>query len=201
MPTQAHLYARPAPMTALALAPKGMYILPVGGKRDSYWYVPSRYNPRHPMPLVVLLHGAGAHAQDGLDILRSLADQAGLMLVAPASDAATWNIIAARTYGSDASLIDQALTHVFERYAVDPEHLGIGGFSDGASYALTLGLANGDLLTHVLAFSPGFIGPMTARGEPKIYISHGSEDEVRPVNPCSRRAAGAPGNGAHVRRI
>ena len=184
MPTQAHLTARLAQVTTPA--PTGMQTLPVGGKRDSYLYVPSRYNPLHPMPLVVLLHGASGHAQDGIDILRSLADQAGLILVAPASDATTWDIIAARTYGSDVSLIDQVLTHVFERYAIDPAHVGIGGFSDGASYALTLGLANGDLFTHVLAFSPGFIGPMTARGEPKLYISHGTEDEILPVNPCSR---------------
>jgi predicted esterase len=184
MPTQAHLYARPAPVTALA--PTGMHTLPVGGKRDSYLYVPSRYTPRQAMPLIMLLHGAGGHAQHGLDILRHLADQAGLILVAPASDAATWDIIAARTYGSDVSLIDQSLTHVFERYAVDTTHVGIGGFSDGASYALTLGLANGDLFTHILAFSPGFIGPMSARGEPKIYISHGTEDQILPVNPCSR---------------
>ena len=184
MPTQAQLYARPAQVTTLA--PTGMQTLPVGGKRDSYLYVPSRYNPLHPMPLVVLLHGAGGHAQDGLDILRSMADQAGLILVAPASDAGTWDIIAARVYGSDVSMIDQSLSHVFERYAVDPAHVGIGGFSDGASYALTLGLANGDLFTHVLAFSPGFIGPMTARGNPKIYMSHGTEDEVLPINPCSR---------------
>ena len=184
MPTQAHLYARPAEVTQLA--PTGQQILPVGGKRDSYLYVPSRYTQRQPMPLVLLLHGAGGHAQDGLDILRSLADQAGLILVAPASDASTWDVIAARTYGSDVSLIDQSLTHVFERYAVDTAHIGISGFSDGASYALTLGLANGDLFTHVIAFSPGFIGPMTACGEPQIYISHGTEDEILPVNPCSR---------------
>ena len=184
MPTQAHLYARPAPVTKLA--PTGQQILPVGGKRDSYVYVPARYNPRQPMPLIMLLHGAGGHAQDGLDILRHHADQSGIILLAPASDASTWDIIAASSYGSDVSLIDQSLTHVFERYAVDPEHLGIGGFSDGASYALTLGLANGDLFTHVLAFSPGFIGPMTATGEPHIYIAHGTDDEILPINPCSR---------------
>lgn len=184
MPTQAHLYARPAQVTLPAKA--GLQNLPLGGARDSYLYVPPRYEPGRPVPLVLLLHGAGGHAHDGLDILRHLADQAGLILVAPASTASTWDIIAARSYGSDVSLIDQALSHVFERYAVDPSRLGIGGFSDGASYALTLGLANGDLFTHVLAFSPGFIGPMTARGEPKIYISHGTEDEILPVNPCSR---------------
>ncbi len=31
------------------------------------------------------------------------------------------------------------------------------GFSDGASYALSLGVPNGDLFTHIVAFSPGFM--------------------------------------------
>ena len=145
------------------------------------------------MALVLLLDGAGGHAQDGLDILRSLADQAGLVLVAPAADAATWDIIAARTYGSDVSLIDQALTHVFERYAIDPEHVALGGFSDGASYALTLGLANGDLFTHVLAFSPGFIGPMTARGEPRIISRTAARTRSCPSIPAGAASSSSWG--------
>lgn len=184
MPTQAHLYARPAQVSVPA--PVGLQTLPVGGKRDSYLYVPPRYDPRRPMPLILLLHGAGGHAHHGLDILRHLADRAGLILLAPASTGSTWDIIAARSYDPDVALIDQALAHLFERYAVEPSRIAIGGFSDGASYALTLGLANGDLFTHVMAFSPGFIGPMTARGEPKLFISHGTEDEILPINPCSR---------------
>lgn len=41
--------------------------------------------------------------------------------------------------------------------AIDPAHVAIGGFSDGASCALSLGLVNGDLFTHVMAFSPGLV--------------------------------------------
>jgi phospholipase/carboxylesterase len=61
-----------------------------------------------------------------------------------------------------------------------------GGFSDGASYALSVGLGNGDLFTHVLAFSPGFMAPAVVVGEPRVYVSHGSRDEVLPIG-CSRR--------------
>ncbi|MFK7091643.1 alpha/beta hydrolase-fold protein, partial [Chromobacterium violaceum] len=99
----------------------------------------------------------------------------------------TWDVIANRSYGADVAMVDQALKHVFARYAVDSDRLAIGGFSDGASYALTLGLANGDLFTHVIAFSPGFIAPITPRGQPKVFISHGNRDEVLPVEPCSRK--------------
>ena len=80
-----------------------------------------------------------------------------------------------------------ALTLTFERYTVDPARLAIGGFSDGASYALSLGLTNGDLFTHVLAFSPGFVSPAARRGAPRIYVSHGTFDTVLPIDACSRR--------------
>lgn len=179
-----HLLARPGTVTPAA--PSGLHTLPVGGTRDSYLYVPPQYDPSTPMPMALLLHGAGGHAHDGLRIFLHLADQDGLILLAPASSGGSWDIISKRAYGPDVTLADRALTHVFERYAVDPTRLAIGGFSDGASYALSLGLANGDLFTHVIAFSPGFVGPMTARGDPKVFISHGRRDTVLPIAPCSR---------------
>lgn len=198
MNDRGHLSARlPLPGSGPAAnAANGLRKLELGSRRDSYVYVPVDYSPDQPMPLVLLLHGAGGHAHDGLRVLLHLADSAGLILAAPASHAATWDIIAGRAYGPDLSLVDRALEHVFANYAIDTAHLGIGGFSDGASYALTLGLANGDLFTHVLAFSPGFIGPIDPRGDPEVFISHGEADTVLPIEPCSRaivrqlRAAG-----------
>jgi len=65
--------------------------------------------------------------------------------------------------------------------------MALGGFSDGASYALSLGLTNGDLFTHVIAFSPGFMAPAHQVGAPRIYISHGIHDAVLPIDRCSRR--------------
>jgi phospholipase/carboxylesterase len=165
----------------------GLHTLPLGGERDSYLFVPAGYSPDQPAPLVLLLHGAGGHAHDGLRVLLHLADHAGLILVAPASRASTWDIIVRGRYGPDLALADAALEHAFEHYAIDAGRLAVGGFSDGASYALSLGLNNGDLFTHVLAFSPGFIGPGTRRGAPHVFISHGTRDHVLPVEPCSRR--------------
>lgn len=61
------------------------------------------------------------------------------------------------------------------------------GFSDGASYALSLALLNGDLFTHVIAFSPGFITEGSRRGKPRLFVSHGVHDRVLPIDLCSRR--------------
>jgi phospholipase/carboxylesterase len=190
------LASRPATPGAAGAA--GLQVLPLGGQRDSHLFVPERYTPREGMPLVLLLHGAGGHAHDALRMLMHLAEETGLILVAPASQAATWDVIARRRYGPDLALADAALAYVFARYAVDPARLAVGGFSDGASYALSLGLNNGDLFTHVLAFSPGFVGPGTRRGKPRVFIAHGVRDAILPIDPCSRsivrrlRAEGYP---------
>jgi len=69
---------------------------------------------------------------------------------------------------------------------VDLTRLAIGGFSDGASYGLSVGLANGDLFTHVLAFSPGFMVPPALVGKPRIFISHGTQDQILEIDSTSR---------------
>jgi hypothetical protein len=61
-----------------------------------------------------------------------------------------------------------------------------GIFSDGASYALSLGITNGDLFTHVLAFSLGLMAPAGRTGSPRIFVSHGVRDGVLPIDRCSR---------------
>lgn len=58
-------------------------------------------------------------------------------------------------FGPDVLYLNKALHHVFNRYSIDPSRLAVAGFSDGASYALSLGVANGDLFSHIIAFSPG----------------------------------------------
>jgi predicted esterase len=179
------LLARPHPPTEVAVV-AGLHTLPLGGQRDSYLFVPDSAAGGRPAPLVVLLHGAGGHAHDGLRVLLHLAEGAGLVLAAPASAAATWDLIAGRRYGPDLALIDAALDYVFARCAVDPSRLAVGGFSDGASYALSLGLNNGDLFSHILAFSPGFAGPGTRRGRPAVFIAHGLRDPILAIDPCSR---------------
>ena len=150
-------------------------------------HVPASYRHDQPASLVVMLHGAGGTARHSIDLAKGQADRLGFILFAPSSRAATWDIIAERSYGADVSAIDAGLKQVFSEYAVDPKRLAVSGFSDGASYALSLGLANGELFSHVIAFSPGFMAPARVEGEPHIFISHGIDDRVLPIDVCSRR--------------
>jgi phospholipase/carboxylesterase len=142
-----------------------------------------------PAPLMLWLHGAGGHARDFLSPeLQGQADAAGVFLLVPTSKEYTWDVIVGRgRYGPDVVAIERALESTFNRYTVDPTRIVVGGFSDGASYALSLGITNGDLFTHVLALSPGFMVPARQRGSPHIFVSHGTRDEVLPIDRCSRK--------------
>ena len=183
---EGRLQARP--MGATGAGPIGLRPLELSTTRDGYLYVPVVYRSGRPAPLVILLHGAGEDARDGLALLRGQADGAGLILLAPASREPTWDVIVrGGHYGPDVAAIDQALEQTFSHYTVDPARVAVGGYSDGASYALSLGIPNGDLFTHILAFSPGFVAPAGQRGSPRIFVSHGTHDEWLPIDRCSRR--------------
>src|SRR5919199_1220546 len=181
---RAHLHARPGRPTGEA--PTGLQPLGLDIERDGLLYVPAGYSVDRPAPLVLTLHGAGGTAQHGLAPLLGLADEFDLILVAPGSREETWDAIV-HDYGPDVQFIDWALAQTFERYAVNSACVAVEGFSDGASYALSLGVANGELFTHVIAFSPGFLAPARHQGSPRIFISHGTADRVLAIDRCSRR--------------
>ena len=167
------------------LATPGTRPLGVAAARDTLLHVPGTLLPGGALPLVLSLHGAGGDAEAGLALLRPLAEERGLLVVAPASRGSTWDAVRGG-YGADAELVDRALATVFAAFAVD--RVAVAGFSDGASYALGLGLANGDLFRDVLAFSPGFVPPgAPRRGRPRIFVSHGDADDVLPIGRTSRR--------------
>ena len=181
---EGRLVARPAQPSGTP--PVGLQPLGLDGDRDGFLYVPKGYQVNQPAPLVLMLHGAGGNASGGLTPFQHLADEKGLILLAVDSRHQTWDVIRGG-YGPDIAFIDQALDQTFSRYAIDSTHIAVEGFSDGASYALSLGITNGDLFTHVIAFSPGFMTPTGQRGKPHLFISHGKWDNVLPIDRCSRR--------------
>ncbi|HCF30160.1 MAG TPA: phospholipase [Cyanobacteria bacterium UBA11049] len=182
--SEGRLRSRPSQPTEAGTP--GLQPLRLDGERDGFLYVPNSYRPDRPAPLVLMLHGAGGDAEGALNILRELADPVGTILLAVDSRRQTWDIIMSQ-YGPDIAFMDRALAQTFSRYAIDNRRIAIAGFSDGASYALSVGITNGDLFTHVIAFSPGFMAPADQIGSPRLFISHGKRDNVLPIERCSRR--------------
>jgi phospholipase/carboxylesterase len=178
------LDSRPRTATAGPRPGPGVVRLDLGGAAEAVLAVPEA--GEQPWPLLVFFHGAGGSAANSLSAVGELASARGVLVLAPSSVGSTWDLIAGGL-GRDVAALDAALAQVFASYPVS--RVGFGGFSDGGSYALSLGVANGDLADALIAFSPGFLAPPGQHGEPRIWISHGDEDRVLPVDRCGRRVS------------
>ena len=181
-PALGRLQARYAPATE-SISP-GMHPLGLRNQRDGVLYVPPQYRPDQPVPLLLVLHGAGGSGQGIAQRFKAYADELGIAFVAPDSADVTWDRIDRLV--TDVRFIDRALATAYRRINTLPGSPGVAGFSDGASYALALGLTNGDLFRRILAMSPGFCTPAQEHGKPAIYVTHGTRDEILPIGICSR---------------
>jgi phospholipase/carboxylesterase len=165
----------------------GQHDLKLGdADRDGQLYIPRGYKADAAAPLMVMLHGAGNTGR-GVSYAFPLADEFGVVVLAPDSrDEATWDMLLTG-YGPDVEFIGAALKHTHSRCNIDRKRTALAGHSDGASYSLSLGLGTGETFGHVMAFSPGVMKPAEVHGKPRIFISHGLSDPIMPIDVTSRR--------------
>ncbi len=171
----ARLTARPRTPT---ITPDfGEQSLGLTSDRDGLLYVPASYDPAVPSPMLVALHGATGNATNFGGMYPAF-EARGILMLAIDSRSRTWDRMGGY-FGSDVPFVNAALNQAFSRCNVDPARLGLMGFSDGASYALSLGPVNGDLFPHLMAFSPGGTAPThDLNGTPRIFVSHGTQDPI-----------------------
>jgi poly(3-hydroxybutyrate) depolymerase len=128
-----------SPHAPTAAIVTGKTALGFNDERDGFLFVPSDTMSRG-VPLMVMLHGATQRARLFERIL-PLADSMGVAVLAPDSREITWDAIRG-TFGPDIAFIQRAIAFAFDHARVDRCRVVIGGFSDGASYALSLGIRN-----------------------------------------------------------
>ncbi|WP_294120163.1 alpha/beta fold hydrolase [Sphingomonas sp.] len=147
-----------------------------------------------PRPLLVLLHGAGLSASGFIDGARAEADRCGCLLLAVQSKGATWDTIRLATrpafdgatnvyrmFGTDTGRIEAALSTALRAGDADAQSVVLVGFSDGASYALSLGLANQSIFRGVVAIAPGFyVEPPSTGAKQRLFIAHSPADRILP---------------------
>lgn len=162
-------------------------------KGGAYAYLP-KGRTADAAPVLVAFHGAGGRAADVLEAFRADADANRFILVIPQAKGSTWDMIedlknrlgvemnVTPRYGKDLKALDQSLMDLFARVTVDPARIGVMGFSDGATYAVSVGTANSQLFRTVIAFSPGPAFPTRFDTRQRIFISHAEEDPVLPFS-------------------
>ena len=141
--------------------------------------------PAGSRPLIILLRGALGTARDPINYFRKLADKNGWLLLAPEAAEGTWRVRRDRNggadFGRDPPRIDAALLRMFAKAPIDPKRVVLLGFSDGASYALSLGTANPGLFRSIVALSPGYTAvPRRVDPSQRIFIAHGTDDRILP---------------------
>jgi predicted esterase len=162
---------------------------------DAVGYIPASAN-LHP-PLLVLLHGAGRDRLGMIQHFEAEADKRGIVLLAPTSRGPTWDAvgIAERVPSPDSPLankmsrsfdtsrdskrVDAAIANLAKIVPVDRSRTVLAGFSDGATFALAMGMSRYEQFAAVIAWSPGIPieteGP--ARGR-RVFVSHGRQDPL-----------------------
>jgi dienelactone hydrolase len=150
-------------------------------------------------PLIVLLHGAGGIGPPGggsmlREQARRLARQ-GYVAVIPHYfdrtgtnfDNATRN---ARYYKVWVETASDAVTYGGRLPQVDRRHVGLLGFSRGASVAVTTGLSD-PRVSAVVEYSGSFVGisPRPFQALPPMLFLHGDADRVVPVREAHKLEA------------
>lgn len=148
-------------------------------------YVPQSVDRNTPTRLVLFLHGANRTVDFFVEGHRAAADESGAIILAPFACCGTWDGIQSY-FGPDIAILDAALKWTFDRWSIDPAAVIMSGFSDGATYSLAVGRANGDFFSKVVAYSPGFLIPVETRGKPPILVTHGTQDNILPIDQTSR---------------
>jgi phospholipase/carboxylesterase len=158
----------------------GKHAFGFGAERDGYLSLPPTYAPGKPIPLILMLHGSHGGSAGLVKFCDNAAKQ-GIAVAVPESRGLTWDRIRG-SFGPDIAFLDRVLGYTFDRVTVDPRRLAVAGFSDGASYALSVGLCNGDVFSHIIAYSPEFMSVPLQVGRPQVFIAHGVQDPVLSVN-------------------
>ncbi|MGC4080925.1 MAG: PHB depolymerase family esterase [Vicinamibacterales bacterium] len=157
------------------------------GERDGTVYVPQSYKKGVPMPILVMLHGFRSTAE-AVRYTFPLAEEFGVIVLAPESRDITWGQ-SSPGFDTDSRFIGMAFRWVSEVLTIDPDHVAMGGVSDGANYALNMGLAYGDTFNHLMIFSSGILAPFRKQGKTRVFLAHGTRDEQMPIDRTGRRFA------------
>lgn len=179
-PLTGRLDFRPGDEPVAEPLPAGRHGLKFDQGREAVLVVPEGLSTAAQVPLLVMFHGAGGEANRVLPHLVPHARARRFLLLAPQSMFTTWDIVIGG-HGPDLQRLDAALYTVARHFRLDPTRLAFAGFSDGGSYALSLGLTNGDVASHVIGLSAGFMNAFTQAGTPRVFLAHGRADRQLPI--------------------
>jgi phospholipase/carboxylesterase len=177
---------------------------------------PSGKSETEPMPLVIIMHGRGADANDLADIAPMIDGPRGYRFLFPNAPKA-WEAAPGMTFGytwfeglppdpksieASRKIVLQFLDAALKRYPTPAGKVVLGGFSQGALMALDAGLRTTQPVAGIVSMSGALFEQnppdVTAKKEVPILIVHGTADEMINVNMARRARRVLEGLGLNV---
>jgi len=164
-------------------APLGAIDL-VKGAGSAVLLTPSEIDPAKKYPLFTVLHGAGRQNEMLVKACRDEPDRRNAFFLVPRSVEPTWDLIVGGER-SDLDFLEYAYDLIYRRYPIDEERQVLIGYSDGASYALSVAVSNPRIFEAALCWAAGFVmfdgtGVSPEDRKPEIYLEYGTHDELFP---------------------
>lgn len=175
----------------------------------SHRFVEPRSGADGPAPVVVVLHGRGADETDLLSVAQRLPDELAVLSLRapqPLGPGYTWYDLDLSAGGLHESqpdpegfrrsldLVTESIDAAVESFELDPDRVGLLGFSQGAITALSLVLEAPDRYAWCVALhgylpeSHADLDPEGIEGKP-IFVGAGESDQVIPPERSERAAS------------
>jgi len=154
------------------------------GSSRAVLLTPERIDPERRYPLVTVLDGAGHREEMLAEAYREEPAARDALFLIPWSHHPTWDLIAANDR-PDLDFLEWAYDLIYRRYPVDPDRQALIGYSDGASYALSVGLSNPRIFRAVMGWAAGFFvldeASISAEDpKPSVLLECGTHDQLFP---------------------
>jgi len=169
------------------------------GQTQGYLLLPDVVDPDRSYPLLTVLHGAGRQDEMLVRAYRDEPERRQAVFFIPRSTSATWDLIIGEDR-PDLDFLEHAYAEIYRRVPVDHARQALIGYSDGASYALAIGLSNPRIFSAIMGWAAGFVvfdpaGLAPDDPKPRILLEHGSHDPIFPFEQIAVR------NCAILRRL
>jgi polyhydroxybutyrate depolymerase len=183
----------------------------VGGDRPVTVHVPPGYDPQHPAPLLIGLHGYGSSGaeQEAYFRLGDLARQGGYLYAFPdgthnQSDLRFWNGTDAccdfdKSGVDDVGYLAGVIKEIQARFPVDPKRIDVIGHSNGAFMAYAIACAHADEIAAIVSLA-GATFETLEKCAPSVPVAvveiHGTADDQVAFGGGTVQPGQVPGSGS-----
>lgn len=174
-----------------------------GLTRTALVYVPSGYDGKTPVPLVLSFHGRHGEGKDQAELteFHKVGERRGFLVVYPDGFLKSWNAMhgtgEAQERGvDDVGYVDALLAKLSERFRIDPDRIYASGMSNGGFFTHRLGCERSSRFA-AIATVAGELSPALAKvckpeNPMPVLIFHGTKDRIAPI------AGGKTGGGGSL---